>query len=782
MNTWKKYYPLILFVSTFLSALVLISIPENYRSGAFLALILGAIIIYLYLKRSAVVSIIHSKAILVNSINHLIETLEAKVTQIKFPAYTAYLEVVLLLLIALFVTQAYLDIDPSKQINGREAEWITGHAQVAYHGLRETGVIPLWNPHYNRGGVPLVDNAVSFLLNPFSTIPSLLFGVVQGTKYSIVMAACIAAIGGWYLGRILGLGILGRILLGMLMLGKGNMHTMITAGYFQLGIQQAYFPWITAGTIMVLHTPKRLGIILLAVSMTLTFWAGNVWYILPMIVNVAVLTAFHLIQSRLQKLFDWKMLQRLTIATLLTVSLSAIYTLPVVLNSDHIGSHPDEIEAGWVFEDRWQIPELFVDPNTHNITVYYPAKGQYGPSSPHFHYSYVVPVWFVLIIFFVIPPFYSRRTSTENRHLWRIWFAGIVMIILMSMWGAGGTELFKYLYEHSALLRGWRFVGRAFAVASFWVAILIAIRVDNIVKTISETAKSVLLKYGIIIVLSIFSLSAAWHVIDQWRNAKLFSSVNQQIRQCFAEFREMNSDSLVPIRMRGYNLAWAYIDYDLRLWNIEADFFLLPDPNTLGHPRLNLLTVQPDFAYVQEQPYDLPTLIGLGYSGWQDSPIIAERLCIYRSLSEIPYAFVLNTNNLADHNSWDSLQFHATPITSYFRQYDTIAVGVQGREEETVLVLQELAYPGWQVWVNGERAKLDIVGGYIAVTIPSGTVMSEVVFKYRPPLLYLGSIATLISIGGIIVYLLGLEKWIWKHFSRLIPRVNIDWNNRKLET
>jgi hypothetical protein len=81
------------------------------------------------------------------------------------------------------------------------------------------------------------------------------------------------------------MGFLGRLLLGALMVLKGNMESTIGVGFFQLGIAQAYLPWVMAGALAIPRYPtRRYPPILLAVSLALMFYCGTLFYVLPAVI------------------------------------------------------------------------------------------------------------------------------------------------------------------------------------------------------------------------------------------------------------------------------------------------------------------------------------------------------------------------------------------------------------------------------------------------------------------------------------------------------------------
>lgn len=253
--------------------------------------------------------------------------------------FAVIVEWLIIVIVALVATSNY-DLSSPKQLAGYEAEYLTSPVFLVEKNLREEGYIPLWNPWY-ESGEPLVENPFSFLLNPVSSVPTLIYGGLNGIKISVILSAIVAGWGGWALARVLGLRWLGRLLLALLCIGKGNMGAMIGAGWFQLGTSQAYIPWVVAGTIGILRFKhRRWPIVLTVLAFTLLFWAGNVWYTLPTLLIVATVTLSHIVKIvRVQgeQRTIWSLainrfaLRRMLMAGLLTVGFSAITLLPLLV-------------------------------------------------------------------------------------------------------------------------------------------------------------------------------------------------------------------------------------------------------------------------------------------------------------------------------------------------------------------------------------------------------------------------------------------------------------------
>jgi len=66
------------------------------------------------------------------------------------------------------------------------------------------------------------------------------------------------------------------------------------------------------------------------------------------------------------------------------------------------------------------------------------------------------------------------------------------------------------------------------------------------------------------------------------------------------------------------------------------------------------------------------------------------------------------------------------------------------------LVVSEINYPGWVVWVNGEKREIETAAGVLrAVKLESGR--NEVYFAFQPGSLLMGLV---LSIGGLFVIVL----------------------------
>ncbi len=692
----------------------------------------------------------------------------------KFRYRYYLLEVFLILIVSIFVTRHQLNFTPEMRVRGKEIEWLTGIGQVAHQGLHDTGVIPLWNPYY-RHGEPLIDNAFSYILNPLSSIPHLLFGATQGTKLSITIHAIVAAIGGWFLGWVLGLSSIGRLTLAFLLLGKGNMHTNFEAGYYQLATQQAYFPWVIAGTLALIRSSQRWAIALTAISLMLIFFAGNLWHLLPTVMSIGVLILLH---GKNREVF-----KRLFMAMLLTLGLCSVLLLSIIVNFGFIEAHPDEIRAGWemVESNRAYLLPFISEREFASDDLSYMVRARHDETqvtittplqhqSLHFYYSYVSPWWFVLLIFIPLPFMRRHRDILpQNR---KIWLAGLGLFGLFTLWAMGGTPLFVWLYEHVPYLAQWRFVPRALAMASFWVAVLVAMRIDSLIHLLVIYTSHTRWMIALLVFYVGITVGAWIDVNAQWDTSPLLY-MDAGFNDCISWLRDTHPNEEISLWVYDYERMTHLLENDSRMINIEADYLLGTAPNTIGDTRLDARQLYTRYRF-QNRNNQLDTFMADGYTPMMDSPFYRQfEHCLFENEAfDFPYAFTFNLEDTANLNFDEQIanptltnqyltQLNATAVTEVIRVYDTISLQVpSGTQSQQILVIQELAYPGWEVWIDGDRQPIEIFAKLNAVKLPADGKIHEVVFMYRPPLFIMGAIITMLTALVYVGYLLQFERFL----------------------
>jgi hypothetical protein len=281
------------------------------------------------------------------------------------------------------------------------------------------------------------------------------------------------------------------------------------------------------------------------------------------------------------------------------------------------------------------------------------------------------------------------------------------------------------------------------------------------------------------IVLVIASGLAALQSISQWHTGPftLLNPAHADDDACITWLRQQYPDHELSVRWGDYKSINTFLRNHVRTWDVQADFDLMPLPPTIGDPALNLNAIWPEFAYARagsERQY----LRARGYHLLRGSPMAEDRYyCGWQRGNIFPYVYGLVrpvAESLQSDVAWESSNWGYSTTGStdwpgpddlpagslitadaYRREADYIAVRITAnRLSDTVLTVQERAYPGWRVEVNGQPAQIESFGGQIAVVLPPGDAPVEVYFEYRPPLLLYGGVLTILSAIACTGYLL----------------------------
>ncbi|MBP8972759.1 MAG: hypothetical protein KBH93_02695 [Anaerolineae bacterium] len=693
--------------------------------------------------------------------------------------YAAWLaELVIVVSVAWQVTWEFRNTDPEVRIHGKELEYLTSSATQAFLNLREDGYISLWQP-WLENGEPLITSPFAFVLNPLSSGPVLLWGVPNGLKFSMVFYAVFAGVGGWMLGFVLGLGTLGRVLLGVLLVGKGYNYSALAGGFFQLSVSQAYMPWIIAGTLAIVRYPhKRWPAVLTAVMITLLFWAGNLWYTLPTLVSVAVvMLGFTVCVGG--KLIDAEAWRRLALSAFIAVCLSAATLFPMWQQRAQI-DHPDEVGAGRGIALEKVLP-LYYDADAFDRIEHSEQE------RPQAYYHFAIPGWFLLFLFLIVPPFLPPLFSHPFQpQMWRVWLVGAVLIAAMTIWGAGGFSITEWLYSRVELLREWRFVGRALAVGAFWIAVLAASRADSILHAILyvdwprlRSGRLLLRGSQVLLVAALLYLSAkaADEVLGQWGRYGTVEQRNYRDAVCLTWLREQEPDAPLTVWRFDYDTVQPFLENKVRIFNIEVAYHALPLPFTVS--QTDLTRALPEYAMVWS-PDVLPFLVENGYQEVEASPDAFNNGfgCLFRRAGAFDYTFSVPHRQAEA----DLRVEHTRPIHLLKRTNDRISVRADADpEESTVVVVHELAYPGWHAYVDGKAVPVESVGGMIGVILPAGDETHEIAFEFRPKTFIFAGWLSVATALACVLYLLraehivsavwrGMREWARETLSRQVQR------------
>lgn len=743
-----------------LATALMIILPPPYSFGVFIAAVAGSI---------GLVAQTHTR---VGSIHIPIPVLSLRIS------YT--LEMGFIAMCLLVFAPALRNFSPDVRMPGAEFSYLVNSGAVAAQIVHRTGSIPVWNPFMGIGE-PLLENPFSFVLNPLMTLPIVAWGPVQGAKAALLLHVGLMAAGGWMLALSLRLGAPGRLLLALLVSASGGFVGAVSGGFYQMGLSQAYVPWIYAGLIGMLYPPdgaehtlsRPRSMAILVVAASLMIFAGTYWYVLPAMIGCALLTVFAAIRrgvlsGRSYKLFFLSLVQ----AALLILGFSAVRLLPQIVHHDYV-HHP----AAWLF---WR-QTAFVDMLR---LLFYPDLLRPEENNHALYYHYTVPAIFiasVAVLFILrriarhgevtaspVPPDSESDVHPGGSFIktiprWRIFLPALLAVGLFTAWSQEGTQLIYDLYDRFPLLAQWRFLGRMLAAASPWAALLAAVMFDDVVtwaswqgtppETSYTRSQSVSLpRFIAIAVLVCFGGWAVFHVQQNWKTVYHTQPVASYAAPIVRYLRAEHPNAFLSVLTFNY-----FNDYLPFYENLTRASFGNPDYQPASIP-VTLGSVQPlwyltEYA-VPGDEVDQEFLISQGYKPLISPPLV--RYLLWHSAAVPSYAYVVGVDRLEDPTPLKRSE--TRPVTTFTHNIDSIQVQVNDYLPGDVLVVTETAYPGWRVTINGAAAKLESVGGLLGVRLPVGEGYRrspvELVFTYAPVWLAVGGFMTALTAGMIAFILL----------------------------
>lgn len=636
----------------------------------------------------------------------------------SWPALRYGQELACVLLVLVYVTTPRWDFTDLTQIHGREFSYLVGSGALAGEVFRRDGAIPLWNP-LMRQGEPLIESPFSYVLNPFMTAPVLVWGAVVGAKIAVLLHFAIMAVGGWTLAYALGLGGGARMFLALVLGGSGSMAGMIGEGFYQMSLSQAYLPWLFAGVIGTLRRDERVWPALLAVAGALLLFAGTYWHALPAaLVGGGVVIAHPPTRTRLA---------RLAAAGAMLLGLSAVRVLPQIVHHAYVW-HPaadleDTVYPFSLVARAYFVPQVVTGLESFGYSIYY---------------HYILPPTFALA---VLP-----GVLLALRRLARVILPAAVGVLVLTVWAQEGTPVLKAVYSTITFISEWRFTGRVMAVGAIWLAVLAAIGLDELLWRARTTLDSRTLRGIAAAALVLAAAITTLDVTHNLRRTPAYAGAYSFNRTPFHNLRDLYPGAVLSVLTPGFHDYLAVYEALVRVPVGNPDYYATGRPSTLGLTNLTLIEYRAEFAIEYQNVWSAEELIYRGYLPFEH-PALWHRW--HRNWQALPYAFVLDLERYALTSSpYDSMR----PAQGFAHQMDRITFALRDVPPQSALVVQETAYPGWQVWANGERLPVESVGGVIGVRLPAGEQV-RVTFVYWPAWLMLGGGLTLISATGIAVYL-----------------------------
>ncbi len=625
-------------------------------------------------------------------------------------------------------------LSPDFMPEGSEYSFLANSGIIAGDFFHEFGKIPLWNPLLGRGE-PLVEGSFSFILNPFMSVPFLAFDGVQAGKLVLFIHMLIMAYGGWALGNSLELRAPGRLVLALLLGASGSFTAALSQ--FQMGVSQAYMPWVFAGLFGTLYRKERYHVGLLAISALLLLSAGTFWYVLPTAISCVVLVAFA-IYGRSADLKQ-HMAARLLLATAFTLLLSMARLLPQIDLHAHL-VHP---------ESRLSVTFPFME-MAGNYTSDVVVRGpDHYLNNIYFHY--IIPPLFggVILLAWLLIHRHPKLPAAN----WRVVVPAALLIVFYTAWAQENTPLVAWLYERVSLLSEWRFLGRMMAASSLWIAVLIAIAVDDLLVVLAlprrrTVARAAGIAGALLVVL--LTTQAVASVLENWRRIGGTVPVRSITGPALFFLRQQQPGELVSVFTTNYSDYLPFYDLRTRGEYSNPDYTVDGSPPTIGSPQFG--HYPPRYALTFVPALQREAFSEMGYRPYNAE--YGETLWINESTPN--YAYLVSYYTATNRN-WPLTRRETRPVRAYAHHMDSITVQVDGHFASDLVVVHEVAYPGWHATLNGEPVQLESVGNLMGVRLPHPDSVEgplTIRFEYVPHWFYRGAGMTIFGALLLALYLL----------------------------
>lgn len=676
-----------------------------------------------------------------------------------------------LILICAFIFSSHLqNWSPDIVYGGRDYHSAMHQNSLMWEVFRTSGRITTWDP-FIGWGEPMLENFASQALNPLLIFPVLTLGPVQGGKVALFLAIIGLGLGGWLLGRVLRLSWAGRILAGLLFVANGSIVTQFGNGFTHLAFGQLPIPFALAGLIGTLYLRRRWCIVMLALSAAFMPYAGGMWYALPTAIISAGVAAFALVRwdskTRQVSLHPY-MVQRLVVASVIAVGLYTIEILPL---QHWLTYHPN----------NWATPGSSFGEML--MTYFSPTTPQAAFSDSWINYHYVIPLAVVIGIVILRLLLY-RPVDDSRRGVARVLIPLMGLIIFFTLWAMGDVPLVRNIYKAIPILEDWKNSGRIGAAATPLIIMFAAIWFDDIVFILSKMAQGVRFSVAsnhflawwkerpialmrsfarpLLVIVLIGTFVGALDALSNWKRLVYIMGSNEYGMDEYDGLnylRSIKPSEFISALTQGWTTHLGFVTNRARTTHGDATIFVMGMPSTIGFD--SSMQESPEYAVGGVWNFT-NWLQGNGYIPFEDSPQMEDRPTAWYNPESPPYAFSVDRALLTD-RGWEPLRRKDVSAVTYFHRINQVEVQLEAPyPDHTVVVITETAYPGWNVTVDGQSAKIESVGGRLAVLMPSrtepGTV--RVVFDYRPPMLYLGGYIVMLTAFLSILYLLKIDRRI----------------------
>lgn len=602
--------------------------------------------------------------------------------------------------------------------------------------------IPLWN-HYMLTGFPHVGDLVNHFWNPVSTLSVIAWGGINGMKVSVFISFLLAGFGQWLFAHAFGLRGSIRLWSSLLFMTSGGLAMLWRAGWYELLLGAAWFPWCYAGVWWALRRRDRASIVLAALCVVMVLSTGGGYYPFYLSGSLSVLVVMSLVFARAHE--RWEQLRRAVVIVVLSAGLLAVMLLPIIDGFRYTlrQAPPDPHQGGSQTIPYALVNYLVSEPEWFNTTILGNSGGW------NWFYIGALPLAGLALIPLALR---SRRRRTYV-------FAVAAVLLFLLAWHANRHTIFRHIYDWLPWLYTLRFPGRLLIVATSPLLVLAGLGLQHLFQVARDWIRS----FSIII-----ARQGERHVARTQRFGwvapsllllLLFFSFRDVylVNQSFA-FARQNID---PKSFAALSWLKNY-DPDLYYTNIGGGVIIwgwTPAVYTLEMPMINFNYNRQVATHDWQRRPEAPFFAKPKYMlAPHDQPRPADArflrdfdgIGLWHLPDALPYAF----------NVSDALLRSGAPITPDDVAHvevkldgpNRVVASADTTRQDAQLVVLVSDYPGWQVSVDGQPAPMLPANGYLGTRMLPG--QHTYTFTFSPPQYYVGlgiSLLTLVIVFGMLL-------------------------------
>ncbi len=239
------------------------------------------------------------------------------------PAYL--LEILLIIVWALWVGRTYLNFDPNMWPHGREFG-LAVHSHYLWQDLFECGTCIFWNGSI-RGGSPAFSELQGSVLHPLVIVSTLLYGVVNGSKVVLLCSLIIAGLAQWWLAKRLQVGWLARLwTAGMAVVG-GHLAGRMELGLVSMVLSTAMCCLAIASAVDLALSGKRRSAIALGIILSWVILSGQGYMQIGFLVAIVPALIVFVFDSQWNLKPIWK---EFFLSGILALLLSGVFLIPLL--------------------------------------------------------------------------------------------------------------------------------------------------------------------------------------------------------------------------------------------------------------------------------------------------------------------------------------------------------------------------------------------------------------------------------------------------------------------